>query len=160
MEQVGILLLFAVLAIGKWFLDRASSEKEESRQPHRDANAEEEKMRRFMEALGQPSDKPSSRPIPAQRPHAWEPPRPQQPPPQQPKPAPKKARPAPPPVQSAPMREPAPALAVQRPISWNRALTEQKPALIDSLDLRTPDALQRAVVLREILGVPKGLQSS
>ena len=162
MEQLVFLLVFAALAIGKWALDRATSKREEEsadpRQPRWHGEDEEEKMRRFVEALGQPAQKqPQSAPPPVQP---------------QPKPKAKKQRSQvelgnegaglgfAPSVEAAPIHEIAPALAVQRPITWNRAGAGQKSALMDSLDLQTPAALRKAVILREILGTPKGLTAS
>jgi len=165
MEQVLFLLIFAAVAIGKWVLDRASKEDEEpSRpaQPRQHQNTgEEEKMRCFMEALGQPKQQsPPSRPIPAQRP------RPSQPPPLKKQPPPKPApKPAPIPAPAMAMEPPQePPQFTPREIDWTRterAFSQPTPVSIaEQLDLRTPAALRRAVILREILGAPKGLQFS
>jgi hypothetical protein len=197
------LLVFLVLAgialIFRWLTGQGSedAEKPESPSPNErpqrpPAESEEERVRRFLEALGVP---PGSAPPPPVRPRPTTARRVVTP--SQPKAPPKVKRswvqplpplvttpkevpaPAPPPVMSAPPppvvvavpSAPAPvALPALRPtaVSPRMAMsgaTQAAPPLatgaLGSLGaiLRTPVSVRQAILLREILGPPRGLQA-
>lgn len=109
-------------------------------------------LRDLFEQLNEPEPKPQ---------------RPSSPPPLVQRPAPPPLRAQPPPIPAPPA--PAPVLAKAFPTSSfvDRSFTEAvahrdrrtAPKLMNlRLDLRSPTALRRAVVIREILGPPKALQ--
>lgn len=227
MEQLIFLVVVGALALGKWLLENAGSfQKDESNDipeaprrrpaPPRPSRQEtdEEKMRRFMEALGLPAETPPppvrQAPRPQPKPHPGQLGRPMGPggggqrpsqPMQRPQPLrpPVESQPRPEPVQppvavpghlAAPARsvqETAPAMEVASlaPVQFNtpERVTESAAAGVASAgrlispsisqrraggisqailreQLGDPSAIRRAILLREILGTPKGLQSA
>jgi hypothetical protein len=190
------LLIFLVLAgialIFRWLTGQGSenSEKPESTSPNErpqrpPAESEEERVRRFLEALGAP---PGSATPPPVRPRptaprrvvtpsqpkvkrSWVQPLPPlvttpkevtYPPARPPAPAP------PPPVVLAPpppvvIAAPAPATIGPRVAMSGtaQAVPPLAPAALGSLSaiLRTPVSVRQAIMLREILGPPRGLQA-
>ena len=215
MDQVLVLLLVGVFALAKWLIENRGGTEEppdeersgaEQHKPQTSAapDSEEERLRRFMEALGlPPGSEPPSRPRPRveTRPHfepAPKPPRPtearpkrRQIPVQLPK-KPERRQIAPPSRPIAPQEAlpevlstgtSAPAMEVssipeltfaspesyvQEPESMGAAALDvakaaQRPAaggrVPRRVQLRDPAALRQAVILREILGPPKSLQS-
>lgn len=235
MDQLIPVLIFAALAFGKWLFDRAqesgggepgempppaSRPQQRINRPRSstglpEGESEEEKMRRFMEALGLPPEsappRPSAstprRPEPVRRtpdrsklppsppivndpartrrwmggpsaPRTPSTPPPFAAPPVQPA---TMAQPAAPVSESAPAMEVAavsqgvnvgleqPSKARQRAASEARAARGSRPANAGAVSgpasalreqLRTPAALRNAILLKEILGAPKGLQSA
>lgn len=212
MEQLFILLVLAALALGKWFITRNETDGEvppESgeRRDQTDATrrtrpgetlSEEERMRRFMEALGIPT---TSEPPPKVTRRTEEPPKPlapvrpppvltpqiprrqkteaQKQPPRRPTaPAQPPPSPVPPPIPLAPLsppplsvpetvrvEEPAPLPAYPtltdkpyeipvRPVSGTRQSADLRALL------RRTDSVRQALVLREVLGPPRGLQDA
>jgi len=228
LDQLIPVLVVGAIALGKWFFENAGrfqggdEPTDEAPRPQPRPNArprnlahpeesDEEKMRRFMEALGLPPEgappltpvyKPGSqvaaerlrrRRVPA------EPARPTVPAqPAKAAPAPQSVRPRIAPTldtggplpeipKTSSVSETAPASEVMaipkmvfvepeqmvecvpmrdagKPASRPTAATPQRPleGAIESLrdQLRTPAALRNAILLREILGAPKGLQST
>jgi len=199
--KLPVLLLFLVFAFISWLSGKLNPANKKTPPgapqpqpgPRRaPADSEEERMRRFMEALGIPQD---SSPPPPARPKAAIPPVPpivaRPPVPAWPQPRRPRAAPAPPlpsaPSRRPPVQEPAPALPVaqielpalavpavaefETVTSTIAAIPGEKPALLQPLPagatlsavirqaLATPQQLRSALVLREILGPPLGLQS-
>jgi hypothetical protein len=199
MEQLVIVLVFIAIAVGKFLLQkrddpggditpmppaRRPSPRPVSR-PQVQQESEEERMRRFMEALGMPATgaapprkvvrttvqvktrpvisirRKETPPAPVQEP----PPAQAQPPPMTP-PAPMEAFPSPvlPAESSFPVTEPEPAepsqpaLPVAPPPVMAARTEPVRPFDIRSL-LRSPDSMRAAMVLREIIGPPRGLES-
>ena len=228
MDQLVVILIVGAVAFVKWLVENAGksagsagddtpdypAERPAPRRriqtPPGDAanptprtESDEEKMRRFMEALGLPSNgvpppqpqrpaprrssEPRSVAPPAPRPiiRRAGPQRPAAPVPQsQPQPAPQPARrsiaapldiggPLPEIPKSRPMSESAPDIEVSTVVAQAAANAGSKPTprlaaaysttAAGAADLREqlrdPAALRRAILLREILGEPKGLQS-
>jgi len=232
-EQLIVILVVAVIALVKWALKNAGEvqggdadesrntpEREQRPPPPRSLRpgtesmareeSEEEKMRRFMEALGLPQSsppppmrKPTPKPAPAAERPAYNPlPTPKPHPRQLGRPTPPTIFPSPgrrkiaPPLdtgkplptlpktasvsESAPSMEVAsipqmtfaqPEQAVQSAAAEVASATtqparpatkKQQPSAQAALreQLRDPDSLRKAILLREILGAPKGLQSA
>ena len=182
------LVLGALALIFKWLTRQASddSEKPEPRPPDEKApprgapQSEEERIRRFLEALGAP---PGTRPPPPVRPRRVVTPatRPAQKPqvrrswvqplpplvttpdvgPPPPMPAsfePTATEAAPPPVITVPIPQ---IDTPSAPPLLPRAVASRRPAPPQSLGalLRGRASLRRAVILREVLGPPRGLQA-
>jgi hypothetical protein len=207
MEQLFILLLVGAFALMKWALKGGQFSKPEdsSQEPttarpsqgRGAAGSEEERMRKFMEALGIPT---SSAPPPKVAPRTEAPKRPLAPvrPPlvlfpdiqrpskreqTRPRPRPRSARETTPPRQQAPPPpQPPPLARTERAEPSPRPLTDfpeampaaaefpgaetaapvaresaSQPADIRAL-LRSPASLRSAIILREVLGPPRGLQ--
>ena len=191
-------LIFFVLAalalVVKWLTSRAENKQAENERTEAEPAApnervrpprplaqrpppesEEERVRRFLEALGMPQGTPPPPPVrprrvvtptppAAQRPKArrsWVQPLPPlvttpeelRPPPVQP---------APPPVATAPPPLPELELAVP-PATLSAVIdrpTARRRAPVDSLGatLRSRGSVRRAIILREVLGPPRGLE--
>ena len=220
MDQIIVLVLVGALALGKWLFENAgkfqSGESDDSapdrsqrntgvpRNPRPIAGAaprwenEEEKMRRFMEALGLPPQE--GVPPPVRKPKRIGQPAPvvKAQPQSQPQPRPQSVRPqisrpletgGPLPTlpKTASVGETAPSMEVTsipqmtfaspeqamqstaaeisaaaklagRPSPQKRQMPAVQAALREQL--RDPASLRKAILLREILGVPKGLQSA
>jgi hypothetical protein len=150
---------------------------------------EDERMRKFLEALGVPKSslppvaRPSSTPPPAPQrpvPRASRPlPRPTPAPPQLPRPIPRRVpveetyepepirRPVPEPPSMLPQVEPPPAPVaiepppeIRAPIYVPTGIERHRPQLgALRASLRNRSEFQRAILLREILGPPLGLQT-
>lgn len=186
--------LIAIAALLRWLSQRAESSQRQANEAEpkaaqpsiaqpRDNQSDEERTRRFLEALGQPA---TSKPPPkiTQRPEAQKrtvaPRRPIGPvlPPLTTRPpeVPKDSRP---PVIAAERQKTLPPTATFAPGSAYEVRTvestkraDDRPALLfDTLTpaagpsealrslLRTPSAVRNAIVLREILGEPRGLRA-
>ncbi|MBA3608034.1 MAG: hypothetical protein H0W43_05920 [Chthoniobacterales bacterium] len=198
MNDTLIFFILAALAlIFKWLTSKAENsqaEKEkraaESGEPNEQApptlrpapQSEEERVRRFLEALGMPQG--TQPPPPVRQRRVVTPSAPQTPPAQRPKVKRSWAQPLPPlvtmpedlrppPLQTAP--PPLPTMVhVEPPLAEIedslpppapvlpalRIPALQKPAPVMSLGamLRSPASVRRAIVLREVLGPPRGLQ--
>ena len=177
-------LIFLVLAgiavIFKWLSSRAADESEKPPPdspnesiPRAPAQSEEERVRRFLEALGQPS---GTQLPPRVRPRGRVEPRASSPTPRPPKvkrgwvqplpplttvPPPERrvTETAPPPLPTPPRPQP---VRVAGPIVRPEPkVAPAQPAISFSLGktLRSPRGLRELVVLREILGPPRGLQA-
>ena len=186
-DTIIFLVLAGIALVFKWLTKQASSEKEEPTGPSPNEPAQrppppqsdEERVRRFLEALGAP---PGTKPPPPVRPRQavprrvvtptspttprrvtkrkWEQPLP-----------PLTSSPLPPPivveVPSPPAPSPpppAPRMPVSLPLSplipAERTAPEPRLAPMASLGelLRRRGSVRQAVVLREVLGPPRGLQ--
>lgn len=190
-----VLVVMAVIGIINWLTSRKSEDQQPPSKPSQPsagstrrppANSEEERMRRFLEALGVPTDS-GQRPVPpivAQQPQRKRREQNQQ---QQPRKE-KKRKPAPPPLPEERSLDelPAPREAAGRislpelvvpavpefrelqvpagampPQAGAEAPVERRRSVVVEEireDLRSAAALRSAFVLREILGPPKALQ--
>lgn len=186
-----ILLLIVAATVLRWLWQRAEAEKDPERPttpdepipPSGESRTEEERIRRFLEALGQPT---TSAPPPRVTPKREAPPRTILPepvlhrlPPLKTAPPPlpppiwaspiliEEAAPAPPPVEKRIFR---PAIAKEAPFEvldlgvesledlspeGRRAAVRQRELIPD---LASSRGLRSAIVLREIFGPPRGLQ--
>jgi len=229
MDQLVVILVVGAVALGKWLLENAGKLKGDDadssqdiptdserrvtpvpRRPNLESassqESEEEKMRRFMEALGlpqgsvpPPSRKPvsqstplarqASKPLPAPRPHPRQMGRPIQPSslprrPQISRPL-DTGGPLPTLPKTASVSETAPSMEVtsipqmtfaqpqqavqsagaevgaplMRSASSAPVMRQQTAQATLREALRDPASLRKAILLREILGAPKGLQS-
>ena len=216
MDQLVLLVVVGVIALVKWFVENAGQNPtDETRPPaprpqhpetggNSGAESEEERMRRFMEALGLPPTgvpppvrkTPVVKPLPSPRPHPRQVGRPlaggsirPSAPAHRPDIAPplETGGPLPSIPKVASVGETAPSMEVtsipqmsfaepERAVQSAAAAVassvktparsasqiQQAPSAQAALreELRGPDALRRAILLREILGAPKGLQSA
>ncbi|HEX4665948.1 MAG TPA: hypothetical protein VH207_05060 [Chthoniobacterales bacterium] len=180
-------LIFLVLAglalLFKWLTSQGSSDSkkpeppppnEQARPQRPPAESEEERVRRFLEALGMPA---GTQPPPPVRPRRVVTPSPAQKTPKvkrswvQPLPplvtTPQEMPPLPPvttvPPEVVVIEETPPPVVAPPPIpaSAIRRSAPRLPAAPTSLaaSLRTPGNIRRAIVLREVLGPPRGLQA-
>lgn len=192
LEQLVIILIVGAVAFIKWAISQSNEENNETpieRAPRPTAmnaprrftseaakESEEERMRKFLEALGIPQTSPPPKKItrPEQAPPI--PKRSSPPTPSAKKPAPKKEVqpiPTPPAMQEMPeMPEPTPSFSDELPpvlpvlaMAETQVPTSQPSAKPTSVEfggirdlLKAPDSLRKAVVLREILGPPKAMQ--
>ena len=179
-----IILIVIAASIVRWLWQKAVEEKEKAERPdvpdqpipRAETQTEEDRIRRFLEALGQP---PGTAPPPKVAPKRWVPPTvfsplpplttapPPLPP--EPPPAPAEYVPAPPPL---PMAERIfkPAIAQEtdfevrevvmqssiEPSPYSRP-TETATSSMRS-KLASPQGLREAIILREIFGPPRSLQ--
>lgn len=180
MEQFFILLIFGAIALAKWYFDKAagSSSDEPSQKPFKPTppqtlrpspeESEEERMRRFFEALGIPS---TTTLPPKVAPPAQPAPKLQKKLPRRelPKPAKQEWSPTPakkttpPPLIPIPFPDagpPEPAL-----VPTSAEIPQQGPAKTPSparsnirARLQSPESIREAIILREILGPPRALQ--
>ncbi len=184
-DHPGFLLLVAFIALVRWLVSKTKSQAQNTQQETQDAppvtptparpisrggetQTEEERIRRFLEALGQPAGTTPPKVTPRPRPVA---PKifPQLPP--------LKTAPPPLPVEKAAPVAPPPPLPVGttgRPLEaayqvqdFQRQTTSEPPpnqrapvvpGAIARMKLGTPQDLRTAIVLREIFGPPRGLQ--
>jgi len=176
-------LIFLVLAglalIFKWLTSQGSSDAEKPEPPPPNEAArrppsetEEERVRRFLEALGMPQG--TQPPPPVQRRRVIAPaPRPAE----KPKVRRSWVQPLPPVVTTPPEilppplpSEPAPEVVVRRPevivpppspVSLMPKPVPRRPAPVRSLGamLRSRASIRQAIILREVLGPPRGLQA-
>jgi len=199
MDFIIFLILAGVALAFRWLTNQASDDTEQSSgprpnepSPRSPTESEEERVRKFLEALGVP---PGTRPPPPLRPRSVKPRRVVTT--AQPPPAPRKVRrtiiqplpplvttpedfPSPPPLTSkgatpppvpqavmaragAPSEETAssPLLPILQLAPTPEPGPSQVLAPVDSLGgfLRSRDSLRQAIILREVLGPPRGLQS-
>ncbi len=190
MEQLVILLVVGVIAFAKWVIENALKGKDDDgsidpvpplprpRRPVSEPQSEEERMRKFMEALGIPAGSAPPRPVEPRR-LKKEPFAEKVPPPLVP-PIPKPVR-QPEPTFEVESERPAQPILEKKPVEVPSIRTAAgsevvavpaAPVLVEarnSPDFKTADLLQMlrspgnvrsAVVLREILGPPRGLQSN
>lgn len=187
-----ILLIIVVAALLRWLSKKSEAGKDPERPtipgqpipPSGEARTEEESIRRFLEALGQPA---TSAPPPKVKPRREEPRRTILPEPMLHRLPPLKTAPPPlpPPIWASPVliQEAAPLpppveKRIFQPAIANEATFEVHDLGVESLedlsregrraaarqrdlipDLASPRALRSAIVLREIFGPPRGLQA-
>ncbi len=175
-----ILIIVLVAALLRWLSQRPNAAKPDPERPTvpdqpiprgGETQTEEERVRRFLEALGQPAGSrppPKIAPKPATRPQIFPtlPPLTTVPPPLPA--APTSAIPQPPPVPIQRVFTPAPApeatfevrdLSAATPIDsapTRRRVTAEQQGLLPSF--RSNQDLRNAIVLREIFGPPRSLQ--
>ena len=197
-DNVFFLLLLGVAALFKWLTQRAQESKskqneandEETSQSNEtnspaSAGSEEERIRRFLEALGQPTSSPpprkiTPRPTASPKPAALPSPLPPlttRPPAVEPTPPVAAMRPPPLPIPAPTRFTPMPiassAFEVRRgqPSTSSRDSMAAFPSTNVPASVRTPltppsalalltshDGLRQAVILREIFGPPRSLQ--
>lgn len=190
MQSVGVPILVLAIVLGRWLLQNATKAAPDkggqdggSPQPHPPTplaatnESEEERMRRFMEALGLPADsvpppkvagavpeQPVAPPLPERRAPAQAPRR-------------ERRQVAPPPAQT--VRKPAfqrektfveQAMTASPEAAYRMAPPPGAPAQTRGepaaprvplrVELRQPGALRKAFILREVFGPPKALQSA
>ncbi|HEX8077491.1 MAG TPA: hypothetical protein VF511_06720 [Chthoniobacterales bacterium] len=174
-DHPGVLLLFAVIALVRWLFSRTKAGPEETQTPITppppqpisrggETTTEEERIRRFLQALGQPAGAPPPKVTP--RPRQIEP---------RIFPRLPKLKTVPPPLPGARVVPPPlpiePAAARLAPVFEVQDFAEQRSsepppeaprvtaAPFDArLKLGTPQDLRTAIVLREIFGPPRSLQ--
>jgi hypothetical protein len=172
-----ILIIVVAAALLRWLSQKSDAAKPDPERPTvpdqpiprgGETQTEEERIRRFLEALGQPA---GSRPPPKvapkreTNPHMFPtlPPLTTTPPPLPPSPAP--AMPEPPPLPIQRVFTPAPVqeagfevrdLGAQTSSPEARRATAEQRSLL--LKLRSNQDLRNAIVLREIFGPPRSLQ--
>jgi hypothetical protein len=178
-----IILIVIAASIVRWLWQKAVEEKEKADRPvipdqpiprSGESQSEEDRIRRFLEALGQP---PGTKPPPKATPRRWVPPTvfsplpplTTAPPPLPPELAPSPVSPAPPPLPIA-ERIFKPALVQEtdfevrdlamqsssEPSTYSRPL-EVAPSSMRS-KLASTQGLRDAIILREIFGPPRSLQ--
>jgi hypothetical protein len=185
-DHPGFLLLFAFIALARWLVSKAKSQGQKAQPqdtpapvappPARpisrggETQTEEERIRRFLEALGQPAGTTPPKVTPRPRPVV---------PKVFPQLPPLKTTPPPLPIEKAAEVVPPPPLPVEittarsleagyqvrdfqrqtssEPPPDRRALAG--PGAIARIKLGTPQDLRTAIVLREIFGPPRSLQS-
>ena len=178
-----IILIIIAASIVRWLWQKAVEEKEKADRPvipdqpiprSGESQSEEDRIRRFLEALGQP---PGTTPPPKVAPRRWVPPTvfsplpplTTVPPPLPPEPASVSSAPAPPPL---PMAERIfkPAIAQETEFEvrdvamqtssesspYSRPM-EAAPSGMRA-KLASPQGLREAIILREIFGPPRSLQ--
>lgn len=180
MEQLIILLIVGAVALAKWYAKKAAGLSEDT-PSHRPITpvpsqalrpdrqeSEEERMRKFFEALGVPA---TTTPPPKVAPPARQPRLPKTRARREvPKPAMQEWSPTPvtqarpPAIEPLPFPEtaslpPSPAAAeAERPVPAMPTAVTLAPANIRSM-VQSADSIRAAILLREILGPPRGLQS-
>jgi hypothetical protein len=180
-DHPGLLLIIVAVALLRWLAQKAKTEKQNSERPASpsqpitrggESQTEEERIRRFLEALGQPPGSAPPKMAPPRRevqPRIFPklPPLTSIPPPLPPSPV--VAAPAPP---LLPIKErifkPASALepgfevreVIRQPSSEPAPETRRPIAAQQDLSLKLASSqdLRRAIVLREIFGPPRSLQ--
>lgn len=186
-DHPGFLLLIVFVALVRWLASRAKQTQNQQTPPAQppappsrpiprggDSQTEEERMRRFLEALGQPPGTTPPKVTPRQRevrPKIFPrlPPLTTVPPPLVAAPRTKRAMPPPLPVEDTTWKAPTgpePAFEVRdftRQASSEPAPGIRRPggiALDPRIKLGSPADLRTAIVLREIFGPPRSLQPS
>lgn len=178
-DHPGYILLIAFIALVRWLASKAKQpqtpqtpQSPPAPPPSRpisrggETQTEEERVRRFLEALGQPPGTTPPKVVPRRRPVQ---PKifPQLPPlTSVPPPLPTAAPPPPLPIESTPWQPsivPTPAFEVHDVAQQNRRETaEPRRAAASRLDSRmklgTRQDLRNAIILREIFGPPRSLQ--
>jgi hypothetical protein len=200
MEQIFFLVLVAIVGLARWIIQsaekkkNAEAERQSSAPPpnlppgHAPAQTEEERVRRFFEALGIPT---STTPPPPKQPRQVTPKKPRAKPtisPIDPFPVQRPRIAPPPPIASSvttfpepPPVPPPPPIAVPpvarlEPVltaydvrnlgdTWSTEPAPSAEALAPSASgmwprFATADGLRDAIILREIFGPPRGLQTS
>lgn len=183
LDSPWIILIVIAASIARWLWQKAVEEKENADRPvvpHQpvprggESQTEEERIRRFLEALGQP---PGTKPPPKVAPKRWVPPTvfsplpplTTVPPPLPDEPAPVTVSPPPPPL---PMAEriftPAVAHETEFEVRDVAMQTSIEPSAYSSplesapsslrLRIASPQGLREAIILREIFGPPRSLQ--
>lgn len=177
-DHPAVLLLIAFIALVRWLISKAKSQVQDQQSPIEpppaqpitrggDTQSEEERIRKFLEALGQPrGSAPPPKVLPRRRPVTPQifptlPPLKTVPPPL---PAEEMTSVVLPPPLPAPVPAPARLDADYQVQEFSRhTLSEPAPkAPISSgvarINLGTPQDLRTAIVLREIFGPPRSLQ--
>jgi hypothetical protein len=183
LDSPWIILIVIAASIARWLWQKAVEEKEKADRPvvpdqpiprGGESQSEEERIRRFLEALGQP---PGTKPPPKVAPRKWVPPNvfsplpplTTAPPPLPPEPPLVPVSPAPPPL---PMAERIfkPAIAQETDFQVREVAmpTSSEPSAyslpmdtaVSSMrsKLASPQGLRDAIILREIFGPPRSLQ--
>jgi hypothetical protein len=188
MEQLLFLLLVGLVALVKWFVERAArggtaDPPSPTPRPRRSApvnpqDAETERIRKFMEALGMPAENvpppPIRRRVAGEGPPVVPPRVPRQVgptvrrkvvPPLVPPPIHVPAKPEPPPAPVIHQEPVEPAPGLDRPLAPERVpeiATGRKAVEMAELRalLGSPAGIRAAFVAREVLGPPGGLQST
>lgn len=184
LDQPWIILLIVVASIVRWIWQKAQEAKDEPQRPDvpdqpipraSETQSEEDRIRRFLEALGQPAGTaPPPKVAPKRRvaPPIFSPlpPLTTVPPPLPPEPLPVPAAPAPPPL-PMPERIFKPALVQESDFEVREVVKQASsealpyrrpvPAELSSVHakLASPQDLRDAIILREIFGPPRSLQS-
>jgi hypothetical protein len=178
-DHPGFLLLIAFITLVRWLVARAKSPTQTNQTPIEpppaqpisrggETRTEEERIRKFLEALGQPAGSAPPKATPRPRPVV---------PKIFPKLPPLKTAPPPLPPQPATWAAPPPPLPIERissqsPLAFevhdvSRETAAQRPAEIRRAGatrfdprgrLGTPQDLRTAIILREIFGPPRSLQ--
>ena len=182
-ENLWFVLLIIAASIVRWLWQKAVEEKEKADRPDvpdqpiprsGESQSEEDRIRRFLEALGQP---PGTTPPPKVAPKKWVPPTvfsplpplTTAPPPLPSEPAPAPVSPAPPPL-PMPERIFKPALVQEmefevrdvamqsssEPSPYSRPMEAQPSSM--RAKLASPQGLRDAIILREIFGPPRSMQ--
>ena len=172
MEQLVVLLAIAAISFVNWLIKKSAEQREKRRRAipppiaRQDDAAEpatwrapEEDLRKFMEALGLPPDEPPPRV------ESWQPPAADF----EPEPVRVPAAPPPLPEAAVPVYRPP---RINRPSEESLALARRLQARQDPIRageignssrvremLRSPSGLRDAMILKEILAEPKGMQS-
>jgi hypothetical protein len=182
-DNLWFILLIVAASIVRWLWQKAAEEKEKADRPDvpdkpiprgGESQSEEDRIRRFLEALGQP---PGTSPPPKVAPKRWVPPTvfsplpplTTAPPPLPPQPAPASISQAPPPL-PMPERIFTPAIVQETEFEVRDVVTqsssepspysppmEAQPSSMRA-KLASPQGLRDAIILREIFGPPRSLQ--
>lgn len=181
MDSPWIILIVIAASIVRWLWQKAQEEKENADRPvvpdqpiprGGETQTEEERIRRFLEALGQP---PGTKPPPKVAPKRWVPPTvfsplpplTTAPPPLPVEPAPVVVAPTPPPL---PMAERIfkPAVVQETEFEVRDVAMQSEPSAYSHpveaapssmrAKLASPHGLRDAIILREIFGPPRSLQ--
>jgi hypothetical protein len=177
-DHPGILLIIAAITLIRWLISKGKGEAQNTQAPTPptpsrpitrggETQTEEERVRKFLEALGQPAG--SAPPKVAPRPRAVQPkifsplpPLTTAPPPLPEAPKIRTATPPPPlPIESATKRSTtAPDFEVREVArqTSSEPLPETRYPTAARIKLGTPQDLRTAIVLREIFGPPRSLQ--
>lgn len=177
-DHPAYLVLIIFIALVRWLLSKAKSQPQNPQSPPAppptrpisrgsETQTEEERVRRFLEALGQPAGTTPPKVMPRRpqlRPDLLSPlPRLKTKPP----PLPQSAVPPPPPI-ATPIWKPAPAAETAFEVHEVARQTSSEPAtrvrpvsavrFDPRVKLGTPQDLRNAIILREIFGPPRSLQ--
>ena len=182
-DTIIFLVLAGIALLFKWLTGQASGDSKKPESPSPDdrtqpppqqdpsADSDTERIRRFLEALGAP---PGTQPPPPVRPRRVVTPAPRTPPPKAkpnwaqplpplttapPEPVVFEVTPPPPVAAVPPPPEPAPSLPPPTPSSRKTAPPRLMPVASLGAMLRSARTARQAIVLREILGPPRGLQA-
>jgi len=182
-DHPAILLLIVFVTLVRWLLSKAKSRPQNPQSPPPpppapppsrpisrggETQTEEERVRRFLEALGQPPGTTPPKVVPRRpqiRPDILSPlPRLKTKPP----PLPRAVVPSPPPIETPAWKPPAPAAETAFEVHDVARQTSSEPAQVrrtatvrfdPRIKLGTRQDLRSAIILREIFGPPRSLQS-
>ena len=182
-DHPAVLLLIVFIALVRWLISKAKTQAQDTQSPMApppvepitrgsETQTEEERIRKFLEALGQPAGTPPPKVTPRPRPVAPKifprlPPLRTKPPPLPPDPSIPGATPPPLPVERVGLQPPAALEAgfevreVARQTSSEPSAEIRRSAAISigqRIKLGTPEDLRSAIILREVFGPPRSLQ--